>query len=161
LDQVEVRVDSEADRGQHKAKIHDVVGIQSSRFCELQPFVDAAHVLAATVLIDNTLHPRSSDTLVDGLADDGGVFARNHSLVIEAVLNPRLHLAPSKLALMHQLMEWMLIVIRGRADRAQASRELVGAERIGISCHCYLPQPSPRARMRPPNRLAWCRACRG
>jgi hypothetical protein len=74
-------------------------------------------------VIDDAFAPSTPEARIFGSREDGCVFDRDSALVVVAIQGPGLKLAAGELALVHQKMKWMLVVITRFADAVDAGDE--------------------------------------
>ena len=75
------------------------------------------------VVIENAMNPDAAHFAQGTIGENGGVFDRNVSLIIETICDPTAQCFRRKLAFIHRDMEWMFVVIRARTDFAQIFHE--------------------------------------
>src|SRR6266700_2982725 len=106
-------------------------------FDELQPLFDAAGFCAVAIVIEDALAPGEAERRVFAAGEDRSIFNRDPALVEVTIQRPRLKLAARQLALMHQQMKRMLVVIACFANRVKAvSKFRFGEKRLfnGVGC---------------------------
>ena len=124
--EVHIRVHSKARRRRHVLERGDVLARQADRLAQANPRLDAAHVVAHAVVVDDALDPLAADCHIRAVRHDRGVLHRNRNLVVEAIGDPALQLLLSQLALGHHHVERVIDVVAG-ALFAQLGFEFFGA----------------------------------
>src|SRR5665213_1682163 len=124
----DVHLRREAHAGEYVSLILHLLARNAERDAELDPLLDAALAIARAVVVDDALDPLSSHRGHGAVRDDRTVLTRDCPLIREPIRNPPLHLPLRELALVHQLMERVLHVIRSM-KAAQRRNERVWCER--------------------------------
>src|SRR5690606_31180868 len=122
--EVHVRVDGEANAGQQILEALHALSVEADRVGEAKPRLDAALVLAVTVVIENPPHPEPSHASVRAIRQDRRVLQRNVDLVVVAIRDPSLDLLAGRAPGVQHHVERMVDVIP-LAERAQPPLELL------------------------------------
>jgi len=93
---------------------------------EDEPPLDAAHVVADAVMVDDAMQPLAAQFMIVAAPDQGRVLARDCRLVDVAVEGPGLHLALVEFAVVQKAMERMQVVIALGADGPQHRLKRLG-----------------------------------
>src|SRR3954451_9048285 len=101
-----------------------LLATQPQRLAEPQPGFDAAGLGRRAVMVEDARDPRSPDLGLGAVREDGGVFERYATLVVEAIRDPALQLLARELPGVHPPVERVQVVV-ARALRAQALDEFV------------------------------------
>ena len=120
----DVGFDGETRGRQGAAHGDDVIAVEAEAVRQDEPALDAAHLLAVAVMIEQAVRPLAAQLAVIEAADEGRVLARDCRLVAVAIECPCLHLRLLQLAAVQHVMERMLVVIALGADGADGSLEV-------------------------------------
>jgi hypothetical protein len=123
-----VRLGRKADPGKDVAFVLHLLSRNAERLTQSNPHLDAAGAGPGTVVIDDSLHPLAANLRIGTVRDDGRVLPRDGALVGQAIGHPALELPRAESALVHQLVERMVGVVRC-AERAQCFRKSLGWQR--------------------------------
>src|SRR5215467_16327032 len=123
-DEVDIGLYSKARGRQNTVAAQSVIARKTGCFDQLQPFFDAAQFRAIAVVIENALAPRQAESRILAPRKNRGVFDRNAALIKIAIERPGLKLAPRELALVHQQVKCMLVVIALFSNDMEAGHKL-------------------------------------
>src|SRR5262249_42483062 len=101
------------------------VAAQTEPFAELKPHLDASGTVSETIVVEDPLDPYPPDFADGATRQEQGVLDRDVLLVIEAVRNPDLKLFAGEASGIHQLMEWVPVVVLLLPHVAQLRGEFV------------------------------------
>ena len=121
--------------------VYQLIARQPARFAQPEPCFDAALLKERRLLsrrrvpwrggletappcerpivIENAMNPDSAHFRHRAVGENGRIFHRNISLVVEAIGHPAAQCLRRKPAFVHGDMERMFIVVSARADRTQ------------------------------------------
>ena len=123
-DQLHIGLYREARGRKDAVATESLLSRKSGSFDQLQPLFDAARFAAVAIMIENALAPGAAERGILAARKDGGVFDRNPALLEVAVKRPCLQLTACQLALVHEQVKRMLVVIALFADGMKAGDEL-------------------------------------
>src|SRR6267143_3586465 len=121
---VDVRLHGIARGGQDANTADGFLRRKTRRFDQAKPLLDAAGTRAVTIVIDDAFAPSAPEIRIFRSREEGRIFNRDSALVIIAIEGPGLKLAARQLALMHQKMKWMLVVVTLFANGVKAGDEI-------------------------------------
>ncbi len=79
-----------------------------------------------TIMIMNPMYPQAAKSRVFCFGKDQCIFDGNTRLIVVAIAHPFLQLQSRELALVHQSMHWMTIVISRLAFALKPRDEIIG-----------------------------------
>src|SRR5215469_7958270 len=115
-DQLHVGLYREARGRKEAVAAESVLARQPGSFEQFQPLFDAARFRPVAIMIEKALAPGEAERGIRATCEDGGVLDRNAALIEVAVKRPCLQLTACQLALVHQQVKRMLVVIALFAD---------------------------------------------
>src|SRR3979490_353182 len=121
---VDVRLHGIARGGQDAMAADGFLGRKTRGFNQAKPLLDAPGARAVTIVIDDAFAPSAAEVRIFRSREEGRVFNRDSALVIIAIEGPGLKLAARQLALMHQKMKWVPVVVTLFADGVKAGDEI-------------------------------------
>ena len=93
----------------------------------MQPFLETAAPLAGAVVVDHALRPDAAQLGIEEARHERRILDRNAALIIVAVERPGLNLALGELAVAHQRVKRVPVVVTFGADLAQPGFEVLTA----------------------------------
>src|ERR1700732_4338313 len=96
---------------QNAIAVQRLLAWQSGGLHQSQPFFNAAGIISVAVVVNHPLAPRQPERWILAARQNGRIFQRYMALVVVAVQRPGLQLPARELALMHQQMKRVLVVI--------------------------------------------------
>src|SRR5262249_42191325 len=126
--EVNVGLDAETRRGKDAFANDSLHAREAGSFDKLEPFFDAARDFSGAILIENPFAPSDAERVVLAASEDRCVLNGNMALIVVAIQSPSLELATRKLAIVHQLMKRVLVVIALLTDGVKAGDEIAFGE---------------------------------
>src|SRR3989475_11643139 len=140
-----VAVAREAHAGQHRAAGRDLLPIEADALGESQPQLQSTLAGRVAVVIPNPTGPHAPEGGILRLRQDQGVLDRHPRLVVVAVEHPLLQLQTRQLAVVHQVVIAVMIVVAALALATHPVDELLArqrrARRWGAPNRTSIPSP--------------------
>src|SRR2546426_4454103 len=124
-----VAVAREAHAGQHRAAGRDLLPIEADALGESQPQLQSTLAGRVAVVIANPTDPHAPEGGILRLRQDQGVLDRHPRLVVVAVEHPLLQLQTRQLAVVHQVVIAVMIVVAALALATHPVDELLARQR--------------------------------
>src|SRR2546426_5952419 len=152
-----VAVAREAHAGQHRAAGRDLLPIEADALGESQPQLQSTLAGRVAVVIANPTDPHAPEGGILRLRQDQGVLDRHPRLVVVAVEHPLLQLQTRQLAVVHQVVIAVMIVVAALALATHPVDELLARQRRARRTVAHSPPPTPAPPTPPPAAAAAAR----
>src|SRR5919108_1242256 len=142
--ELDVPVAGEAHARQHRAARRHFLTIETDALGQPQPELQAALAGDVAVVISNAADPHPPERGVVRLGQDDRVLDRHARLIVVAIEHPLLQLHPRELAVVHQMVIAVMIVVAVLALAPHPLDELVTWQRgpHGLLAHSRTSMPS-------------------
>src|SRR5207302_11283350 len=168
LDELDVVVAGEPHPRQNRAAARDLLGVEADPVGQPEPEAEPALTLLLAVVVADPVDPHPPEGRVVGLGDDDRVLDGDARLVVVAVEHPLLELLLRELALVHEHVVAVVIVVTAGALALEPLDEGVARQRrrVGRGHHrislagFYLNASQPSASAHGRGEGLWCRCPR-